>query len=405
MAKILVLTQRIPYPPNKGEKIRVFQFIKHWCLDNELHLGCFVDDDNDWQYVKTLEKICQTSCFTGLNKKTSYLRMLRGLIRGESLSTAFFYSGKFQKWVDETIEKVKPDIIIIFSSAMAQYIVGQRGIPGIKIMDFVDVDSDKWAQYAKKSRFPMSWVYAREARKLLEFDRMVARETDASVFVTRNEVDLFNRLAPENQGKSHAIPNGVDLDYFDQRHQFENPSEEDCSYLVFTGIMDYKPNMDAVTWMVNHVLPLVWQKNPDVFFYIVGSSPSDKVKALGKHDRVVVTGRVPDVRPFVSHAIAAVAPLRIARGIQNKVLEAMAMGKITIVTPFALEGIEAEPGEELLLARDEQSFASHIFHILEGTLSVDIAKQARDCVEEKYSWQSRFEQYDKLFTLINKVKQ
>ena len=402
MAKILVLTQRIPYPPNKGEKIRVYQFIKRWSEDNELHLGCFVDDTNDWQYVSELERICKTSSFEGLRKKTSYLRMFGGMMRGEPLSTAFFYSGKFQKWVDETIEKVKPDVLIIFSSAMAQYVIGRHNVPDIRIMDFVDVDSDKWAQYVNKSRFPMKWIYAREARKLLKFDRKVASSTDASVFVTRNEVDLFNRLAPESQDKSYSIPNGVDLDYFDHQHHFDHPTENNSPYLVFTGVMDYKPNVDAVIWMVNEVLPIIWQRNPEICFYIVGSSPSEEVKALNNHDRVIVTGRVPDVRPYVSHAVAAVAPLRIARGIQNKVLEAMAMSKITVVTPFALEGIEAKPGQDLLLAEDEQTFANCIFDILDKKLLADIAKQARKCVEDKYSWESKFEQYDNLLKSIGK---
>ncbi len=402
MAKILVLTQRIPFPPNKGEKIRPFQFIKRWSEKDEIHLGCFVDDKNDWQYVKNLEKLCRTSCFIGLNKRMSYMRMLGGMIRGEPLSTAFFYRKKFQKWVDEAIDKIKPDILIIFSSAMAQYIIGRYQLPHIRVMDFADVDSDKWVQYVKKSSFPMKWIYAREAKKLLKFDRNVALNTDASVFVTQNEVDLFDRLAPESLGKSHSIPNGVDLDYFDHSHHFENPSKKDSPYLVFTGVMDYKPNVDAVTWLVRNVLPIVWQEIPEVCFYIVGSSPSEEVKALGKHDKVFVTGRVPDVRPYVSHAAAAVAPLRIARGIQNKVLEAMAMSKITVVTPFALEGIDAEPGKELLLAKDEQSFANCIFDILNGKQPVDMAQQARKCVEEKYSWQSKFEQYGNLLKLINK---
>lgn len=402
MAKILVLTQRIPYPPNKGEKIRPFQLIKRWSGENELHLGCFVDDHNDWQYVEELKKLCKSSRFIGLNKKTSYLRMLGGMLRGEPLSTAFFYSGKFQKWVDETIESINPDVLVIFSSAMAQYVIGRHQFPGLRIMDFADVDSDKWAQYAKKSRFPMKWIYAREAGKLLKFDRKVAQNTDASIFVTQNEVDLFNRLAPENKDKSHAIPNGVDLDYFDRSHHFDNPAGTDCPYLVFTGVMDYKPNVDAVTWLVKQVLPLVWQEIPDICFYIVGSSPAEAVKALGRHDRVIVTGRVPDVRPYVCHAVAAVAPLRIARGIQNKVLEAMAMSKITLVTPFALEGIDAEPGKELLLAGDKLSFANNILDIMNGKLPVDMAEQARKCVEEKYSWQSKFEQYGNLLALLNK---
>jgi len=401
MAKILVLTQRIPYPPHKGEKIRPFQLIRRWSVDNELHLGCFVDNEDDWQHVPMLEKLCKTSGFVGLNKKMSYMRMFSGLLRGKPLSTAFFYKKNFQSWVDDTIEKVKPDILIMFSSAMAQYIVGRHHNPKIKVMDFADVDSDKWVQYAKKSRFPMSWIYGREAKKLLKFDRMVARQTDASVFVTQNEVHLFDQLAPENKGRSHSIPNGVDLDYFSDSHVFENPSGDNGPYLVFTGVMDYKPNVDAVVWMVKKVMPIVWQEKPDIHFYIVGSSPSEEVTDLGTDDRVIVTGRVPDVRPFVSHAIASVAPLRIARGIQNKVLESMAMSKITVVTSFALEGIDAVAGKDLLLAEGVELFARCILDITNKKTSEDIGQNARKCVEEKYSWESKFEQYRHLLKVID----
>ena len=275
---------------------------------------------------------------------------------------------------------------------MAQYVVDRHWFSGIKIMDFADVDSDKWAQYAQKSHFPMKWIYTREAKKLLEFDRKIAHLTDASVFVTDNETELFNQLSPENKGKSYTISNGVDLDYFSNSHRFEELADKEEPYLVFTGTMDYKPNVDAVIWMAKNVLPIVWRKYPDVRFYIVGSSPSEKVRNLEKFGRIIVTGRVPDVRPYISHAAAAVAPLRIARGIQNKVLEAMAMNKVTIVTSFALEGIEAVPGKELLLAEDEQSFANCIFDVLNKRVSEDIAVQARTCMEKKYSWQSKFVQ-------------
>lgn len=404
MAKILILTQRIPYPPYKGEKIRPFQFIKHWSCEHELYLGCFVDDANDWQYTGEIEKFCVESNFIGLNKKLSYLRMLVGLIRNKPLSVAFFYHRRLEEWIDQTIERVKPDIFIIFSSAMAQYIIGKGGMSNIQIMDFADVDADKWAQYARKSFFPMKWIYAREAKKLLGYDRTVANYMDASVFVTQDEVDLFDQLVPENQHKSYSISNGVDLEYFNDQHHYERPFRDNNPALVFTGTMNYKPNVDAVLWFVKEILPIVWRHNPGVCFYIVGNSPSDKVKALGKDSRIVVTGRVLDVRPFISYAEAVVAPLQIARGIQNKVLEAMAMNKIIIATSSALEGIDAVPGKELLLANDAQSFANYIVDVLNKNVPMVLGKKARECVEKKYSWQSKFEQYRHLIGLLSKEK-
>src|SRR5450830_1901821 len=186
----------------------------------------------------------------------------------------------------------------------------------------------------------MSWLYRREGRRLLQYEQQVAAAADVSLFVSRAEAELFRQLAPAAAHKTGFLNNGVDIDYFSPAHRFDNPYPADSQIMVFTGAMDYWPNIDAVQWFAHEVLPAVRQRHPQALFYIVGSRPSAQVLALAALPGVQVTGTVPDIRPYLAHASFAVAPLRIARGIQNKVLEAMAMRMPVLVSAQALEGID-----------------------------------------------------------------
>lgn len=408
MANLLLLSQRIPFPPNKGEKIRTFQMLKHWSKSHDIHLGCFIDDENDWQYRETLDGFCKSSKYIALNSLTSYLNVIPALLSGKALSVAFYHREAMQHWTDYMIAVQKPEIIVIFSSAMAQYVSYKDHGAKVILMDFADVDSDKWLQYARTAKFPMNWIYSREGRTLFEFDKKVTEGTDASIYVTQNEVDLFDRLAPETKGKSHAISNGVDLNYFNPEHKYPRPKEmkEGSFNICFTGVMSYRPNVDAVTWLCREVLPIIWQSLPELKFFIVGSAPNNDVLKLAS-DKIIVTGRVEDVRPYIHYSNAATTPLRIARGIQNKVLEAMAMEKITVVTPQALEGIEASDGKELYLAATAEDYAAAVLKAVQKPdpkAARETKKQARKTAIEKYSWQAKFKQYDALIQKISNAK-
>ena len=231
----------------------------------------------------------------------------------------------------------------------------------------------------------MKWIYQREARRLLEYERRVAASFDASLFVSPEEARLFQSMAPESAKKIGHFSNGVDADYFSPAHKFPTPFTAGEEALVFTGAMDYWPNIDAVQWFVQEVLPGVRAQRPNVVFYIVGSRPAPQVQALASQAGVCVTGTVPDVRPYLAHAHAAVAPLRIARGIQNKVLEAMAMARPVVVSAQALEGIAANAGEDLLLAEDAEAFVAALLHQLAHP-APGLGNRAREKVLEQYSW-------------------
>jgi sugar transferase (PEP-CTERM/EpsH1 system associated) len=385
---LLLLIHRIPYPPNKGDKIRSYNLLKHLARHYRVHLATFVDDADDWQHVPHVQALCASSHFAAMKPLQARVKSLAALLKNRSLSLEYYRDAGMARWVRDTVAAQRIERVLVFSSAMAQYADPYRGAR--RVVDFCDVDSDKWRQYADKKSFPMSWLYRYEANQLLRYERQVARDYDASLFVSAPEAELFRSLAPESTAKIGHFNNGVDTDYFSPEQAYTSPYAPGERALVFTGAMDYWPNVDAVQWFAAEVFPALRARFPDLRFYIVGSRPAPAVEALAQQAGVTVTGTVPDVRPYIAHAAVAVAPLRIARGIQNKVLEAMAMARAVVVSPQALEGIEAEPGSELLLAEDAAAFIDAVGTLLAGQDSAAqaIGRAARAKVQRRYSWSS-----------------
>ena len=389
MEDLLLLIHRIPYPPNKGDKIRSYNLLKHLARDYRVHLATFVDDADDWQYVPKVEAMCASSHFARLNPLKARVRSLGALVKNRSLSLDYYQDAGMARWVEQAMAAHKVKRVMVFSSPMAQYADGYRDAR--RVIDFCDVDSDKWRQYADKKSWPMSWLYRHEARQLLRYERQVASQYDASLFVSAPEADLFRQLAPESVARIGHFSNGVDTEYFSPDHDFASPFAAGTRALVFTGAMDYWPNVDAVQWFCDEVFPTLRAADAALAFYIVGSRPSPQVQALAQLPGVSVTGTVPDVRPYIRHATAAVAPLRIARGIQNKVLEAMAMAAPTVVSPQALEGIDAVPGAELVLADGAPAWIAALTALLARSnqdMSREMGCAARARVEHHYSWPS-----------------
>lgn len=383
---LLFLSHRIPYPPNKGDKIRSFHLLQYLSEHYRIYLGAFIDDAEDWQHRERVREYCEDCCFVRLSQRKARLKSLFGLITGEPLTLPYFFSAALARWVSGVVSEQGIQRAVIYSAAMAQYVSGKELSIERKLIDFVDIDSDKWRQYSARKRWPMSWIYRREARQLLAYERLVAAEFDASLFVSSAEAGMFQRLAPEVAGKTGFYNNGVDVDYFSPDTDLIVPYSPQDKVLVFTGAMDYWPNEDAVCWFAQQVFPGLSKVDSSLKLYIVGSNPTETVRSLEKISGVYVTGRVPDVRPYLKYAVAAVAPMRVARGIQNKVLEAMAMAKPVIVTPEALEGIAAEHGQHVLLAGDEAALTALIEKVLAGQFS-SIGKTAREKVTRDFSWE------------------
>lgn len=393
--EILFLAHRIPYPPNKGDKIRSFHILKHLSKSFRVHLGAFVDDPHDWRYRQDVEALCGEVKLLALYPGLAKLRSLQGFVTGDALSLPYYRNAAMGAWVDGIVRNRPLAGILVFSSAMAQY--AEKFDAPARVIDFVDVDSDKWRQYSENKPWPLSWVYRREGERLLAFDRRMASRFERSLFVSEDEAALFRRLAPESADKIFAMENGVDTAYFDAGGTYENPYPEGCEALVFTGAMDYWANVDAVAWMAKDIFPEVLRQRPNARFYIVGARPSPEVKALGGREGVVVTGAVKDIRPYLAHARLAVAPLRIARGIQNKVLEAMAMGKSVLATAAAMEGIDATRDLDCKIADTAQESTASILGILSASALPAHSPKNRDFVRDRYGWERNLGQLDTLW--------
>jgi len=396
---LLYLVHRIPYPPTKGDKVRSYNLLRFLAGRYRVHLGAFVDDEADFGHAGALRELCEQCHLVRLNPARAKLKSLTGLVSGEPLTVPYYRDASMRHWVDQVLRCVPLQGILVFSAAMAQYVMAAQGVRGVRrVADLVDVDSDKWRQYALTRAWPYSAIYRRESRTLLDYERQIARRFDATVLVSADEALLFRQLAPEVAAKIWHVSNGVDSDYFSPERTYANPYDEGGRVLVFTGAMDYWPNIDAVVSFVREVFPRIQRGLPAARFYIVGSRPTAEVMRLAELSGVSVTGGVPDIRPYLAHAALAVAPLRIARGLQNKVLEAMAMAKTVLASPQAAEGIQAQPGKELLVAADEDDFVRQALQLLKGSGAAAIGTAARARALASYSWQRNLSCFEELLS-------
>ena len=393
MANLLYLVHRLPYPPNKGDKVRSYHLLRHLLQRHRVFLGTFIDDPDDEQHLPTLKALCPDLHVERIQPRSAKIKSLTGLLSGEALSLAYYRSAGMQLWVQATAAAHDLQASVVFSSAMAQY--AQPLLAQVPMLvDFVDVDSAKWTQYAPAHRWPLSMLYRREGRRLLAYEREVAAQSRRSYFVTPHETALFVSQAPECRDKVQSLSNGVDSDFFAPDSQRPNPFPEGEQAVVFTGAMDYWPNIDGVSWFVADMLPRLRVHWPRARFYIVGRSPSAQVLALAS-EHVVVTGTVPDVRPYLQHAAAVVAPLRVARGIQNKILEAMAMRQAVVTVNSCADAIGASAHQGLLRAETAEAFVQALQPLLDTpSHAAELGAKAREFVEQHFSWQAHLSGID-----------
>jgi sugar transferase (PEP-CTERM/EpsH1 system associated) len=368
--RLLFLSQRMPYPPDKGEKIRAWHMLDHLAGRYAVDAGFLVDDRADLDHLPLLRERCAAvEWVPNFSRARSAARALLGLRPGRPLTLSWFHDAKLAAWVRAGLAERRWDKVVVFCSSMAPYVmVPEARRPGLlRLLDLVDVDSEKWRAYAAGATPPRSWVWAREARTLLAFERRCAAEFDRSFLVSAEEAQRLRELAPDSAARIDWVANGVDLARFDPARDWPSPFAGDAPAIVFTGTMGYRPNVEAVQWFADAVLPRLRDgRGPQPEFHIVGADPAPAVQALAKRPGVHVTGRVPDVRPYLAHAAVAVAPLLTARGIQNKVLEAMAMARPVVATEGAFLGLQAVPGRDLLVADGAEPFAEAVAAVLEG---------------------------------------
>ena len=399
---ILFIAHRIPYPPNKGDKIRSYNELKYLAQRHEVDLLCLADEPGDLKYKIDLSKICRRVEVFPLNKKTAKIKGLFSLLFSGTVSVAYFHRRVLQQRVDYWLQESNYDAIFCFSSTMAEYIfrskvffsLSQSQRPKL-IMDFCDVDSDKWLQYAASASFPLGLVYRLENRRLADYERRVYDNFDQTILISTAEANLFREICPDIR-KLSVIPNGVDYEYFDpQRSQLSNQPQP--TNLVFTGAMDYHANVDGVAWFCKDIWPQLKQEFPALTFTIVGSKPTAEVRELAKNDGITVTGFVDDIRDYYNFADICVVPLRLARGVQNKVLEAMAMGNAVVTTSKANAGIQAIDNKQLLVADTAEDFIQAVCRLLKDSENrTSLGENAREFVVSGYDWNTNMEKLEKL---------
>ena len=378
--RVLFLCHRIPYPPDKGDKIRAFHQLQAISGHHEVDLFTLVDDALDLVHRPALLQYCRNVTIAPVNPKIARLRSLPYLLTRTPLTIPYFYSSELMREVSKALEARSYDRIFVYCSAMAQYVEAASHIP--TILDLVDVDSDKWMQYANFTPFPLSVVYRREGLALRKYERKVAEQAACVLVSTEREGQLMGEIS--STAHVRVIPNGVDTIHFKPA---EAPSGPTAPTVIFTGDMSYFPNQEAVVYFARKVLPVIRQSVANVQFLIVGRNPSNNVLKLKELDGVEVTGFVPDIRTQLARAQVAVAPFFIAAGIPNKILEAMASGLPVVATPRATQGLLPRVAQLVLQGNTAEELASHIAVLLRD---LPLAKRTGlDCrlrVTEDYTW-------------------
>jgi sugar transferase (PEP-CTERM/EpsH1 system associated) len=394
--EILFLCHRLPYPPNKGDKIRSHGLLAHLARRHVVHVGCFVDDPADMAHTDTVRSLAGGEClFVPLQPGMKWFRGGKALLTGEPITTACFGGPKIGKWVKSLVRSRPIGQAVVFSSAMAPYVLGESGLdPARALLDLVDIDSDKWRQYSSASPGPMGWIYRREANLLLRTERTAARAFGATVLSSPYETASFAELAPETTTRLHTFSNGVDLQRFSPA-MLANPFPAGEQAIVMTGRFDYRPNADGAAWFASTVMPLLANHLPGARFHIVGAKPPRSLRALAG-PKTVLTGEVDDVRPYIQHAAAIVAPLRMARGVQNKVLEAMAMEKPVVATWEATRALSVTSGDHLWIENDPARFAAAVLAACNGADRMRVARNGRKYVEKHHDWRQNLAVIDDL---------
>jgi sugar transferase (PEP-CTERM/EpsH1 system associated) len=384
--RILFLSQRIPYPPQRGDKITTWRLVERLSRRHEVRVVAFAHDAQDMEAARALDAKGIATLAVPLALGRAKARSIPLLLTKKPLTLGVYGSERMQREVDRLAPWA--ELAYAYSSSMGAFLLSHPELP--RVMHFAELDSDKWRQYAARTTFPASWVYRRESRTLLAFERELAHAVDANVFCTPLEQQIFQREIPG--AASCVIRNGVDLAHFRPVSGQAEPA-----HLVFVGVMDYYPNVDGCVWFAKEVFPKVRERFPGARFTIVGSHPTSEILGLASRAGIQATGFVEDTRTWLARAAVSVAPLRIARGIQNKVLEAMAMGLPVVGTTSATQGVEGESGRDFLLADGVEAQVEAVCALLsDPTRALELGARARRFVEERYDWEVALAPLDQL---------
>ena len=430
--RVLFLTHRVPYPPDRGDRIRAFHILQFLAARYDVSLAAVSDEPVTSEQMQVIESFTQRVSIQKINAKWGKLRGLLSLAIGGAVSPAYFYRPALARTIAAWHREQPFDAVVTFCTGMVRYAraitvaaplplrerqgegrvndnnhsdhhteaarptlpqplpqrVGSKN--PIHIIDLVDVDSAKWAEYANHSKFPMRLIYATEAKRLRAIEAGEHDHFDAIGVVSEAEANIYRSEVGHHRGLT-VLRHAVDT-------QFHQPMPDaNSKTIVFIGVLNYKPNVEGIIWFVRHVMPLLREQVPDVKLQIIGRHPSPQVTALSTEANVEVVGSVPDVRDYLRNAVASIAPLQIARGVQTKVLEAMASGRVAVCSKGAAEGIHGNDGEHLLVCDSPVQWAATLTRVItDPALRSRLATQARHRIEDQYRWEKCYEPLEKL---------
>lgn len=391
--RIFYLCQRVPYPPDRGDRIPVFHQIRRLSRNHEVVVGS-LSHGGSHANARMLEKELAVRVIAPAHSRfRSAIEMALAFLQGKPLSLGYFHNSALRAAVNAELRNRHYDAIIVFSSSMAQYVEHIADVP--RIMHFCDVDSQKWSSMAREAHGVLRWIYGRESRLMLKFERRIAGSFEASCVVSHNEADVFRKHIPGIP--VHILENGVDIDFF-----AAVPRSPEGVRIVFVGVMDYPPNVEAVSFFATSVWNRIRAAHPEARFIIVGSRPVKKVRALAGIPGVEVTGYVSDVRTYLSSAAVSIAPLAIARGVQNKILEAMAAGVPVLTTPAAAEGLPEGAAQHVIVAgREPDSFAAALLEMLSNrTAMEEMGRKGQEFIRQNCTWEVKLRALDTLLQTI-----
>lgn len=393
--QVLFLVHRVPYPPNRGDRIRSCQLLDFLAARAEVRLGFLCDEPPPESTLVALRQRCAELVAVVVPPRMRWLRAAWRLATGRSATEGLFEVPALRKTVHRWASQVRFDAVVVFCSSMVQYLDVPNLAGATVLVDMVDVDSQKWFDYAQQAHGLKRWLYQLEGERVRQLEASVAARANAVLLVSRPEVELFHRFCSARN--VYPLGNGVDLDYFRPAAAADDGQSQRC---VFTGALDYRANIDGVQWFCREVWPHVLRRAPEARFLLVGSRPTSAVRRLARLPGVVLVGEVPDVRPYVASAAVSVAPLRVARGIQNKVLEAAAMGKAVVASGPSLEGLELEAPAHVRRADSPEGWVEAIVELLaDPQLRQALGAAARRRVEDRYRWAVQWQSLDRLLGL------
>ena len=393
---ILLLSPCLPYPPNRADKVRAWHILRHLARRHEVHLGAFVDDPADWAQLPVVRPLCASVCLRPLGRLRQLARLPATFLGGRALSIGIYSDAVLRRWVQELVQG-RIDLALALSTVGASFLIDRRKRHPA-VLDLIDCDSERWRHQAAAARWPWRALLAREHRLVRAFERAATWHFDRTLVVSAAEAELFRTIAPESASRIATIGNGVDTSFYDPAPMRPDPYPADGRRtVIFTGAMDHAPNIEAVLWFAAQVMPRLREKKIPIRFAVVGPAPTAAVRRLAHLSDILVSGSVPDLRPWLRYAAVAVAPMRRTRGVQNKVLDAMAMALPVVATPLATDGIDAVPGRHLLLADDVAGFAETITDLVrEPRRARELGAAARSRVVERHAWAHHLRDLDRI---------